>query len=266
MKLAFQILMTLIFSVTLAFSQSAHSKPTAPDPDATNVITMVPTVEQLFNETSEYATKKFKEMEKSAAPYDQALHQQILREQKQLAARYSAELAKRTDLAGEEIYFYGLLQNLATNFDGAAISFKQYLESKDGGKLDPEKAQRARFLLTAGFTGRRIMPDAEIYLAEYLKNLPIKAKDQTELEGMLARIYLENKDYERAIPHADEAYKAVKVYFAEPDTRPVEIYKIYQMATMLFSAYKEKGDLKQAIATLEDLQKLGAYHDSSDLF
>jgi thiol-disulfide isomerase/thioredoxin len=247
----------------MAMGQSARPKPTVDGPDAMNVITDPPSVEKLFNETSEYATVKFKELEKSATPYDQTLHQQILRDQKQLAARYVAELSRRADLTGEDVYFFGLLQNLATNFDGASESFKKYLET---GKTDPEKAQRARFLLTAGYTARRVMPDAEVYLAEYVKNTPVKSQDRTELEGMLARAYLEKKDYDHAVPHAEEAYKAVKIYFAEPATRPAEIYKIYQMATMLFSIYREKGDLKQAIATLEDLQKLGAYHDSSDLY
>lgn len=220
-------------------------------------------MEKLFNETTDFARKKFQELEKSRTPYNQNVYEQVLREQKQLAARYVTEVSARPELSAEDNYFLGLLQNLSTNFDGAILSFKKFLASE---KPEAEKAQRARFLLVAAHVMKSNLPEAESFLAEYLKNTPIKTRDKSELESMLARAHFDKKDFERAAFHAEEAYRAIKVYFEEPTTRPAEIYKVYQMATLLFSVQKESGNVKQALSTLEDLQKLGAFHDSSDVY
>jgi thiol-disulfide isomerase/thioredoxin len=252
----------LLIAAVNSPAQSGRAK--QPSPEDTPVSTAeLPSVEKLFNETSEYAARKFAELEKSRTPYNQAVYEQVLREQRQLAARYVTEVAARKELSAEDSYFLGLLQNLSTNFDDAIVSFRKFLASE---KPEAEKSQRARFLLVAANVVKNNLPEAENYLMEYLKNTPIKTKDKSELENMLARGYFEKKDFERAASHAEEAYRAIKVYFEEPTTRPAEIYKVYQMATLLFSIQKENGNTKQAISTLEDLQKLAASHEASDIY
>lgn len=258
MKKSFLIFFLLVLAVNSP-AQSGRARPPSPDYTPLSTAADLPSVEKLFTETSEYARKKFEELEKSRTPYSPAVYEQVLREQRQMAARYVTEVSARPQLSAEDTYFFGLLQNLSTNFDGAIESFKKFLASE---KPEAEKAQRARFLLIAGYAVKKNLPEAEIYLAEYLKNSPIKTKDKSELEGMLARGYFEKKEFERAAFHAEEAYRAIKVYFEEPTTRPAEMYKVHQMATLLFSIHKENGNIKQAVSTMEDLQKLAAFHDS----
>ncbi len=260
MKKFFPIVFLLILAVNMPAQSGRVPQPSLDDAATASD---APSAEKLFNETSEYAVKKFQELEKSSTPYSQTLHEQILREQKQLAARYAAELFARTDLTAEDSYFLGLLQNLSGNSDGALVSFRKFLASE---KPDNEKAQRARFLLTAGFVARKDMAEAENLLAEYIKNSPVKLKDRAEVEAMLARSYGDGKNFERAAAHGEEAYRAIKSYFADPATRPAEIYKVYQMAALLFSLYRDGGSHKQAIATMEDLQKVSAKNDASDLY
>lgn len=261
----FTIVFLLILAIN-ALSQSGRVKP--PSPDDVAAATDTPSAEKLFNETSEYAVKKFRELEKSSTPYSQKLHEQILLEQRQLAARYSAELTARADLSPVDFYFLGLLQNLSGNFDGAIVSFRKFLapEKPEGEKPDEEKAQRARFLLIAGLVIKKDLPEAENVLAEYLKSSPLKMKDRAEVEAMLARTYFNGKTFDKAAAHAEEAYRAIKTYFEDPATRPVEIYKVYQMAALLFSIQRESGNIKPAIVTMEDLQKVSAFHDASDLY
>ena len=104
-------------------------------------------------------------MRKSVPPRPQTEYEQVLRDQRQMAARYAADIAARPDLAAEDNYFLALLQNLSANFDGAVLSFGKFLASD---KPDPEKAQRARFLLVAVSTSRSDVAAAETWLAEYL--------------------------------------------------------------------------------------------------
>jgi thiol-disulfide isomerase/thioredoxin len=250
----------LAFPLTLA-AQMVSPTPTD-DPSATAAAALR-SAEKLFAEASGYAEVKIAELQKQKPAAAQSAYNQVLQDQRQLAARYGAELAARPDLPAEDTYFLGLLQNLASDHDGAAASLKKYLALE---KPDPEKAQRARFLIAGTYVGKGDMAQAEELLAEYAKNTPAKNLDRSELESMLARTYFSRKNLKPAAAHAEAAYRSSKDYFNEAETRPVEIYKVYQMANLLFSIEKEAGDVKQAIAGLEDLQQLGAYHDSFDIY
>jgi thiol-disulfide isomerase/thioredoxin len=259
-----QRLLFIIFVLAFASNLLAQGTGATRLPLEEPALTANPTsAEQLFTEASEYADKKFAEMQKKTPAPRQTDFEQVLLEQRQIASRYAVEVATRENLTAEDNYFLGLLQNLSANFDGAILSFQKFLASD---KPDAEKAQRARFLLVAIYALRKDMVGAESALSGYLKSSPIKAWDRSDLESMLARSYFGKNELERAAFHASEAYSAIKAYFDEPATRPAEIYKVYQMATLLFSIQKEQGNLKQAVSTMESLQKIGAYHDSSDIY
>ena len=260
------IFIVLILALN-SFAQTSSAPQSPSNGPATVVIPVSQdgskSAEAVFNEINEYADKKFGELQKTHPTAVQADYDQVLRDQRQMAGRAAAELSARPDLTPEDNYFLGLLENLSSDPDTAAVSFRKFLTSD---KPDLEKAQRARFLLVAISVIKNDLPGAEDLLSDYLKNTPVKNKDKSELESMLARSYLAKKDLGRAALHAGEAYRASLAYFDESETRPVEIYKVYQMATLLFSIEKESGDMKQAIAALEDLQRVGAYHDSSDIY
>src|SRR5262245_58707802 len=96
-------LLFFLMLVLNAPAQSGQVRQSPDDPPAANG-GETRSVESLFDETTEYAVIKFKELEKSKTPYSQPLHEQILREQKQKAALYAAEVAARKDLAGEDFY------------------------------------------------------------------------------------------------------------------------------------------------------------------
>lgn len=255
----FSIVLLISVTVFSAVAQSGHAKPALEDA----VLTEKPSAEKLFTEVSDYATIKFKELEKSKTPYSQPQHEQILREQKMMAARYAAELATRADLPASDFYFLGLLQNLSTNYEGAIESFKKFLASE---KPDDEKAQRSRFLLVAASIMKNDLPQAESSMADYHKGTPVKQKDLSELESMIARAHLHAKDLEKTLPYAERAYSAIKNFYKEAEAKPTEIYKVSQMAMFLFDVQRDLGKTKEAIATMEDLQKLAAFNDASDLY
>jgi hypothetical protein len=121
------LILTLLTSAALA--QSGRNNALSGDTAAT--ATEKPrSGEEMFNDVTDSALKKYQDLEKSKTPYDAALHEQIIKDQKLLAARYAAELSARAALSTEDFYFLGLLQNLSTNFDGAAESFRKYLASE----------------------------------------------------------------------------------------------------------------------------------------
>src|SRR5256714_12804215 len=71
---------------------------------------------QLFDEADNYTRKKFEAFEKLKMPYDEQLKEKIEKEQRDLAIKYATTLAGRK-LSGSDVYYLGLLYNLARNFD-----------------------------------------------------------------------------------------------------------------------------------------------------
>src|SRR5260221_7239917 len=73
---------------------------------------------QLYEEADAYAQKKFDDFEKRKMPFDARLADKIKQEQRDLATRNAVVLAARK-LQGKDVYYLGMLYNLARNYDAA---------------------------------------------------------------------------------------------------------------------------------------------------
>nr|HQU86781.1 hypothetical protein [Pyrinomonadaceae bacterium] len=113
----FLVLFLLLFTVN-AFSQSgrvsAENSQTASIEAQKNDVT----AKELFDEANVYAKTKFAEFEAQKKPFTDKLYEQVLRERKQLAAKYAATVSSRKDAAGEDFYYLAMLHWIAENLDG----------------------------------------------------------------------------------------------------------------------------------------------------
>ena len=221
------------------------------------------TVKQMFEEAANYYRVKLAEFEKKNVPYSERLRQQIEREQKQLAAKYAAVAAKRGDLSTEETYYLGLLHWTAENLDGTSEAFQIYLAS--AGKA-PDKAQRARSVVTVIFAKQNKLDDAERLLAEYLKNEPVKASERSRMESEIAKAYLAQDNYAKASIHADEGYRAAKAFVLDPASGPRGLDEFLDNGMLVFESYKGWGKTVEADAALEDMRKTAAAGGSPSLY
>lgn len=81
---------------------------------------------QLYDDANTYVQKKFAELEKAKQPYDQQLEQKIKQEQRELATRHAATVAARKP-EGKDVYYLGVLHNLAGNHEGALEAMRRFL-------------------------------------------------------------------------------------------------------------------------------------------
>jgi hypothetical protein len=128
-------------------------KPLAPDKNESR------TAAQLFEEADNYSRKKFEEFEKLKMPFDKRLEEKIKLEQQDLAGRHAATVAVRK-LAGNDVYYLGMLYNLAHNFDGA---LKHCGASGENPEATSEPAQR-RAIVTATGLEKGLLSEAEARL------------------------------------------------------------------------------------------------------
>lgn len=162
----------------------------------------------LYDEASGYAARKFQEFASKKLPFDPKLAEQILKEQKELAARYAAELSARPKLTNDDLYFAGLLYNTSANEDRTIETFKRFLENNKGAT--GEHPQYARYVLVMRLAQRKLLEEAESALADYIHSEPRKTTERVMMENALTTAYRQNKQLDRAAVHAEEAYKEAK--------------------------------------------------------
>src|SRR5215831_5402213 len=85
------------------------------------------TAAQLFAEADGYVKKKFDAFEKAKMPYDDQVAEKVKREQRELATSYATLLVARK-LEGKDVYYLGMLYNLANNPAAAADAMRRFLK------------------------------------------------------------------------------------------------------------------------------------------
>lgn len=256
--------LSLIFS-SLTFQIAAQSgRVTAGQPSASIAESEALTPKAMYEEVNAYSKKKFDEFQQKKIPYSQALYQQTLREQKQLAARYAATLLARPPApAGDDFYYLGMLHWLAQNFDGADEALRKFFETKESSV---ENLQTSRSVMTVLAARRKNFDEAEKFLSDYLRNEPVRLRERFNMESELAESYRAAKDYGKAAAHAEESYRAAKALLRDAASRTRALAEVLEAAMGLQEIYSQSGDHKNAEATLGNLRKIAASVDSSAVY
>jgi len=248
-----------------AAAQSGRIKdsPAAANADAKNTAPVATrSAADLYEEANNYTRKKFEAFAKLKMPYDQQLEQKLKKEQRDLAERYATVLTNRK-LQPDDVYYLGLLYNLARNFDAAMDSMRRYLKEKPDAS--GETAQNARAIIVIQAAKKGSLPEAEARLAEYANNQPQVAEDRYTLENWVAAGYFNAKDYEHALPHANQMWIAAKQ--TARDKQPFARDDILNDAAVMLSEVdlklKKKDD---AIAVLRELHGLALALPSGNLY
>lgn len=216
---------------------------------------------QLFEEADNYARMKFADFEKLKMPYDEQLAEKIQREQRDLASRYAAALAARK-LNAEDLYFVGLLHNLARDFDAALEAMRNYL--KQNPKAAGERAQNARAIVIVQAAKKGLLSEAESRLTEYTNDQPQVPADRYALENWLAAGYFNAKDYQRALPHGQQMWSAAKLAAKakSPLSRDATLSEAAVMLSEINLKLKKKND---ALAVVHELRGLALALPSGNL-
>ncbi|HJZ80891.1 MAG TPA: redoxin domain-containing protein [Pyrinomonadaceae bacterium] len=220
------------------------------------------TAAQLFEEADNYARRKFEEFEKRKMPFDKQLEEKIRQEQRDLAARHANALTARKP-ARDEVYYLGLLYNLARNFDGALETMRRFLNENPGATGEPAQNARAIVIIQAARKG--LLSEAESRLEDYAKNQPQVAEDRLALENWVTVGYFNLKKYERALPHAQQQWTAAqeaarkKASFARDATLNEAAVTLSEIDLKL-----KKND--DAIAVMQELRQIALKIPSGNLY
>src|SRR5207245_5405162 len=229
------IVVLLLLTTAQAQSGRVRDQPVAPADSTKSTaekpadVTDFRSAQEMFEETSDYVAKKFAEFEKRKMPYDARLSEKIREEQRDLAGRYALVLAARK-LEGKDVYYLGMLYNLARINDAALETMRRFLTENPTANGEP--AQNARGIIVIQAAKKGSLSEAEAQLAEYAANQPQAADDRYKLENWVAAGYFNVKDYEHALPHAQQMWAAAKVTAREKSSFARDT-KLNEVAVML---------------------------------
>ena len=221
------------------------------------------TAAQLFEDANTYVQKKFAELEKAKQPYNHQLEQKIKQEQRELATKHATTVAARKP-EGKDVYYLGVLHNLASNHEGALEAMRRFL--LENPNVDGQPGQDARALVVIQTAKRGLLPEAEKSLAEYASNEPQVADDRYVLEDWMVAGYLKNKDYEKALPHAQEMLKAAQLAAGKDKSFTARDKMLGAAMVVLSEAQLKLKKTDEAIATVQGIRALSMEIPSGNLY
>lgn len=255
------ILGIILLSAAAVFGQSGRK---SPEPSETPSAFDALSVHAMYTQAVNFARDRFTELEQKNAPYSESLHLQILKEQKELAAKYAAAAAERKDLAGTDLYYLGRLHWLATNADDAEVAFEKFLETT--GDEDGEMKQTARSVIVVMAAERNNFEKSEKALADYYANKPVRVSEQAKMEKQVAYSYTTSGRYKEAAPHASKAFEATTSLLFEEESRARALNQFLDAGITSFKIEKELGNAELAEAVLAKLKKYAATVQSHSIY
>jgi thiol-disulfide isomerase/thioredoxin len=257
------IIFALAVLLTVALKvQSPAQDGSAASPASTQV-KAAPTAAALYEEASNYSSKKFQEFAQNKIKFNPKLLEQTLKEQRALATRNAAQLAARPVLAGDDLFYLGMLYNLAENGASAIDALKRYLETKPS---DVRRAQGARYAVAQLSAKMKLFDEAERALSDYIKSGPQNATERYRIEDALARAYLKNEQPDRALAHADEAFKAAREVKPDKTNESSTSYAVSTSGTTLVDVLLEMKKQERAAAVLEEMRKVALSMPNTRLY
>jgi thiol-disulfide isomerase/thioredoxin len=259
-----------------AREQSAKEQPVGKQPakEQTAKVTAVPVDTRaaavLYQEANDYLNKKFLEFNDKKLAYDPKLETQTRQEQRDLAERHAATLTERGPVQGRDLYYLGMLNNIAGNADAALEALRRFLSGQpkpnEPSRPNDEEAQTARRVIVIEAAKKNLLGEAEATLADYTRHEPQIADDRYALENLLTAIYVKAKDYEHAAPHAQEMLTAAKLASAQTKDPFRRDDLLLKASTTLSDVDLNLKKKDEAVSVLQDLRRMAMGFPSGNLY
>ncbi|MFV0389466.1 MAG: redoxin family protein [Pyrinomonadaceae bacterium] len=253
----------LIFTASgFVFSQAGRNTDSGGSSNSSGATNQL-SPEELFLKANHYLNNKISEFETKKIPYSDRLHQQVIDEQKQLAAKYAAELRARDGISGTDYYYLGRLDWLATNADAAAEDFRKFLSTGAGTDQDKQIA-RSVVVVIAGNADD--FATAESFLSLYYANQPMRDTEIAKMEKQLAFSYRRAKNLPLATKHADACFLATQRLLATEKSAALALSQLQDAGITAFEIYRDSGNSSMAEKQLDTLRTFAIKEQSHGVY
>lgn len=269
-RYAFILVLFALFQTLVPRQSFAQARRIPPGGGATTSTSSAPvpssgaTPAELYQEASDYTQKKFEEFNRKKVTYNPQLMEQTRQEQRRLASLNATQLASRANLAGEDFYYLGMLYHLSENEERAIEILSRFVKEKPAKN---DLAQTARYIIALDLAKSNLMTESESALSDYAAHTPRRASEQANIEHSIAKAYRKNKQLERAVAHAEEAFKLSKTVEPTAANASLGDYWLFTASNALVDLYQEmKKPTSAAVAVLEEVRRVALDNKSARLY
>lgn len=217
----------------------------------------------LYEEAANYARLKFEEFARTGVPYDEALKERTLREQRELASKNAARLAARGALRGQELYYLGMLYSLSDKAESALDAMRRFLVASPSGA--PAQNARAIFVMQAAKSN--LLDEAERVLADFARAEPQKPLDRYRLESVLTNAFYKAGKYEQSAAHSREAFGAgLKLGDGQSLDQRQRDQMLYGAGAALADSLRRLNRRGEAVAAVQEMRRVAVWLPSARLY
>jgi thiol-disulfide isomerase/thioredoxin len=217
----------------------------------------------LYKAVEEYPREQFAEMRAQGKPPGRDAMELFEREQRELAARYAAKLTARPGLAGLDLFYLGALYNLAGKKKETLEAMRRFLAD---GAATGSQAQVARHLVAVYAAQNKLFEEAEAARAAYQAHEPKSTGQLLQNEYELGVAYLKDKQHDRAVERASEAFRLAKSLRAKDLPQARREAAIFAAGETLAAAYSALKRKEEALSTVVELFQLALELPSANLY
>jgi len=219
--------------------------------------------QELFEDANGYLGRKYQEFNKQKLPYNPKLEADTKKEQKELAILNAATLEARSPLAGNDLYYLGMLQHLAGNADAALATMRLFLkDNRDGNN-----AQVARNVVVLYTVKKDLLPEAKAAIEDYARHQPQNPDDRYRMELLMADAYWRAKDFASVATHAQQMWAAAKAFTEASKTEVFRRDEILMKSGIYLSeAYLKTNQKDQAVALWTELRRMAIALPAATLY
>lgn len=250
-----------VLTLIASFSATAFSQ-AGPSVNGVSAKTEKRTAQALYEEADTYVARKYQEFNQQKIAFDPKLEAKTKDEQKALAIANARSLSASAQ-AGDDFYYLGMLNHLASDSDKAYEAMKRYLD----GEAKGEKAQLARAVLVVHALRKNLLSEAETATVAYAKSGPVNPQELFGMHTLLADAYQKAKDFPRMLEHAQAMQAAASSSW---DKKRVNNWKRDEMlaksAAAIVQAQLKLDHKEQAIAVLQQLAQAAVTYPSGNLY
>ena len=251
-----------ILVLILVATVSSFAQGLAPDTKADSKLDKRP-AQELYEDANGYLGRKFQEFNKQKLPYDPKLESQTKKEQKELAIRNAATLQSRSPLAGDDLYYLGMLHHLASDADSALNTMRLFLKDDRDGL----NAQTARNVIVLYAAKKNLLPEAKAAVEAYARHQPQNPDDRYRMELLITDGYLRAKDYVSMTAHAKQMLEAAKAF---SNANKTEVFRrdeiLLKSGVYLSEAYQKTNEKDSSLALWTELRRMAIALPSANLY
>ncbi len=201
----------------------------------------------LYQEVNNYQQRRYQELRAQGKTFDEEAAEKMGKEQRKLAAGHATQLATRGDLKGVDIFYLGMLYNIADQRSEALTAMRRFL-AEGGADVSGSPAQIARNIVGVYGAQNKLVDEAEAALAAYLSAEPKVPFHIFQMRMELAQARRKAKQHEQALAHAADAFAAAQTL--DPEKLPPRTRR----EQLILDAGVTLADIRQDLKQKEEAQ------------